>query len=327
MARRLHAAIALVVVEICCGGAFAQGGHVLQGRVVLPNNAPPANPVKVTLTFSGARVFETFTDLSGRFSFNGLKRGTYQLTAEGDGEIFETTTVYADVAAFGNAPQVFTQNIQLRLKAGKKTLPAGVVSVEEMDPNVPDAARKEYQKGMKDADEERPGNAIRHFREAIKLYPALYAAHLALGDQQAKLQRNDEAIESYKNAIDLKPDKAAPYVGLGVTLVKQKRYNDAIAPLAKSLDIEKQSSISFLFLGIAEFQTGDVKGAEANLLRSYEIGKQPLAAIYLADIYEQRGEIAKAIERLETYLRDNPQDTRSEQVRMAIEKLKKKLPH
>ena len=319
---------ALVVSVLCLvASAFAQGGHVLQGRVLLPNGSSPANPVRITLTFSGARVYEVFTDLSGHFSFTGLKRGTYQLTAEGDGEIFESTAVYADIVAFGSAPQIFTQNISLKLKPGKKLPPAGVVSVEEMDPSVPGPARKEYQKGVKDADEDRPGNAIRHFREAIKLYPPMYSAHLALADQHVKLQQYDDAVDSYKKSIDLKPDKAAPYIGLGVTLVKQKRYSEAIVPLTKSLDIERQSSTSFLFLGIAEFQMGDYQPAESNLQRSYEIGKQPLANIYLASLYEQRGEPAKAIERLEAYLKDNPHDSRSNQVREAIEKLKKKTLH
>ena len=316
-----------VSVLVFVGSAFAQGGHVLQGRVILPNETSPANPVKVTLTFNGARVFEVFTDLSGHFSFAGLRRGTYQLTAEGDGETFENTTVYADVVAFGSAPQIFTQNISLRLKAGKRLPPAGLVSLEEMDPNVPESARKEYQKGVKDADEDRPGNAIRHFREAIKLYPPMYAAHLALADQQVKLQQYDDAVNSYKKSIELKPDKAAPYVGLGVTLVKQKRYGEAIPALTRSLEIEKQSSTSFLFLGIAEFQLGDYQPAETNLQRSYEIGKQPLANIYLASLYEQTGEPAKAIERLEAFLKDNPKDARSTQVREAIEKLRKKVSH
>jgi hypothetical protein len=97
----------------------------------LPNGSAPANPVKVTLTFNGMRVYETFTDLSGRFTFTSLRRGVYQLTAEGDGETFETTRVYAEVAAFGSAPVSFTQNIQVRWKSGKPVARADVVSVSD----------------------------------------------------------------------------------------------------------------------------------------------------------------------------------------------------
>ncbi|MGH9901254.1 MAG: hypothetical protein ACRD68_05375, partial [Pyrinomonadaceae bacterium] len=77
-----------------------------------------------------------------RFSFGGLGSGTYQLTAEGDGNTFETTAVAAEVFAFGGAPQTFTQNIQLRLKKGVTEARAGVVSAEEFDPDVPEGARE-----------------------------------------------------------------------------------------------------------------------------------------------------------------------------------------
>src|SRR5580765_4102863 len=76
--------------------AFAQGANVLQGRVIAPGGTQPTSPVRVRLTFNGRAIHETFTDLSGRFAFPGLNRGTYQLTADGDGLTFETTSIYAE---------------------------------------------------------------------------------------------------------------------------------------------------------------------------------------------------------------------------------------
>ena len=108
--------------------AHAQGVNTLQGRVITPGGNQPTNPVKVTLTFNGRRVYETFTDLSGRFSFTGLNRGRYQVTAEGDGKSFETTSVYAEVSAFGSAPQLFSQDVHLRPLAGKPLPQLGVVN-------------------------------------------------------------------------------------------------------------------------------------------------------------------------------------------------------
>ena len=48
---------------------FVQGANVLQGKVVAPSGTQPANSVRVKLTFNGKAIHETFTDLSGRFSF------------------------------------------------------------------------------------------------------------------------------------------------------------------------------------------------------------------------------------------------------------------
>src|SRR5215510_7348235 len=112
------------LVRLCClivsawfaiATAEAQNQHTLTGKVLLPNGAQPPNPVRVILTYNGRHIYETFTDLSGRFSFSALGRGIYQLTADGD-ENFETTRVSAEISAYGSAPQTFTQNIQLHPK-------------------------------------------------------------------------------------------------------------------------------------------------------------------------------------------------------------------
>jgi len=317
----------LALVLILMLPSIAQGQHALQGRVVLPNGMPPSNSVKVTLTFNGMRVYETFTDLSGRFSFSGLRRGTYQLTAEGDGQTFETTRVEAEVSAYSSSPQNFTQNIQLRLKAGKTTLPAAVTSVEELDANLPARAREEYDKGVKDSGNNKPENAIKHFQEAITAYPQYYSAHVAIAEQYAKVKRDEEAAQSYRKAIELKPDRAPAYVGLGVMLVKQQKYGEAIPPLRRSLEIEKQSSTPYLFLGLSEMMTGDYQSSESNLLRAHEIGKPVLARIYLANLYSLKGEPERAIEQLKAFLKESPNlpEERQTEIQQVIDKLRKQM--
>ena len=316
----------LAAVLIASMPSHAQGSHMLQGKVMLPNGAPPSNSVRVTLTFNGVSMYETFTDLSGRFSFTGLHRGVYQLTAEGDDRTFETTRVNAEIAAYGSAPQSFTQNIQLRIKAGKSVLPAAVTSVEALDPNTPALAREQYEKGLKQARNDNPEKAVKCFQEAINAYPRFYSAHVAVAEQYAKLKRDMDAAGAYQKAIEIKPDRAPAYVGLGVMLVKQKRYTEAIPPLRRSLELDKQASAPYLFLGLAEMMTGDYESAEASLLRSYEIGKPALAHMYLANLYELKGEPEKAIGQLKAFLDESPNlaDERRAEIAQAIDKLRKR---
>ena len=315
------------VLSVAAVPTFAQGQHTLQGRVAYPNGTAPSNPVKVTLTFNGARVYEVFTDLSGRFTFGGVRRGTYQLTAEGDGQTFETTSVYAEISTFSSGAQTFTQNIQLTLKRGKQVPSAGVVSADAKEVDLPERARKAYEKGVKSADSNKADDAIKHLQESIQAYPNFYAAHAVLGDQYSKLQRYEEAVAAYQKAIELKSDAADAHVGLGVTFVKQKRYGEAIAPLRRSVELNKQSSTPYLFLGLAEMFSGDYASAETHLLRAYEIGKLPMAHLYLANLYEMKGAPAKAIDHLKAFLKENPNlnEARQADIRQAIEKLQKKV--
>src|SRR5215210_6036863 len=65
---------AFLVLLFCVSApAFAQGSHTLQGKVISPSGSAPVQPVKVTLTLSGRRIYETFTDLAGNFSFSSLR--------------------------------------------------------------------------------------------------------------------------------------------------------------------------------------------------------------------------------------------------------------
>lgn len=129
-------------------------------------------------TSNGRRIYETFTDLSGRFSFTGLGRGRYQITAEGDGQSFDTTSVYAEVSAFGAAPQLFSQDVQLRSLPGKTLPRAGVVSSFSQD--VPKRAREALEKSIELSGEGKAEAAVEKILEAIKAFPEYFEAHFNL---------------------------------------------------------------------------------------------------------------------------------------------------
>jgi tetratricopeptide (TPR) repeat protein len=318
-----RSAVVLVWLFATIQAASSQGDHTLQGKVALPNGEQPTNSVRVTLTFNGVRVYESFTDLSGRFSFSGLRRGNYQLEAEGDGRTFETTRVNAEVSAFGGAPQSFTQNITLRPIRGKALPPAETVSAEAADPALPQEARESYKKGAKRADENKPEEAVKLFQQAVQAAPGFYLAHLALADQLLKLRRFDEAGSAYAKARDLKTDRAEPLSGLGAVLVQQRQYTEALPLLRRVVEMGKQNSATYLYLGLAETMSGDYVAAEANLLRAFEMNKAPVARVYLANLYELKGEPAKAIEQLQAFLKENPEAPQATQIRGAIEKLRR----
>ena len=321
--RILMATACLALLFSATSAARAQGANTLEGKVALPNGTPPRNPVRVTLTFNGRRIQETFTDLGGHFTFPGLSAGTYQLTAEGDDVLFETTSVRAQVLVFGRAPVTVTQNIQLRLKPGQTVPPAATVSAEELDPSIPAHARAAYQKGGKSAAENKPEQAIKLLQEAVAAHPAFYAAHVALGEQYAKLQRYDEALAAYRAASELKPDRPEPYVGVGVTLVSQRRYAEGIQMLRRIVELDEKLAAPYLPLGYAEMMTGDYRAAEAHLLRALELARSAIAHVYLANVYEQTGAPARAVEHLQTYLKENPQTPNAESIRAAIAKLRR----
>lgn len=306
------------------GGARAQGQNAVEGRVLLPSGSPPAQPVRVTLTQGGRRIYESFTDLSGRFNFPGLRGGAYQLTAEGDGRAFETTTVSFEVGSFGRGGQTHTQNIQLRPKDGAPAVPGSAVDAEELDPAVPGDAREKFRRGLKSAAEGKHEQAARALGEAVRAHADFYAAHMALAGQLSMLRRYDEALAAYRKASELRPERADPYVGVGVTLVSQGRYEEGIRMLRGVVEVDKGLPAPYLSLGYAEMLTGDYEAAREHLLRALELARPPLARVYLANVYEQTGRFEEAAAQLEAYLRENPDSPQKAGVRSALDKLRKK---
>jgi tetratricopeptide (TPR) repeat protein len=331
-------AFVLTLLSTAAAPAFAQS-QTLQGKAVTPNGSAPVQPVKVTLTLSGRRIYETFTDLAGSFSFSGLSNGNYELTAEGDGVTFETTSVRAEVSAFGSAPQTFTQNIQLRPKQTSATPRAGVVSGFKQD--VPKQARETLERAKKMADQGRAELALSLMREAIKLFPEYFDARLELGNELLQTGHLEEAITELDRARQINPNDDRAYQSFGLVLMQQKNYKLAVAvfseasrlnptnpmnPLMRALALIRQASTIEPTQSAAAASDREylLARAEVALAQASELSGKKLTAdhLSLALFYEMKGERQRAADELEQYLRKNPDAKNAESLREAIKRLR-----
>ena len=332
----MKCALFLFVFLACFSLTSAQS--VLSGRVITPSGTQPTAPVRVKLTFNGRAINETFTDLSGRFSFP-VTRGTYQLTAEGDGINFETTTVYADVAAFGSAPQSFTQDIQLRPIAHKPATQPGVVNAFKQD--VPEAAQQAFATGVKLAEEGKTEAAIENIRNAIKIFPNYFDAHLQLGNMFLKAEQFNEAIAELDLARQVNPNDERCYQSFGLLLMKQKNFAMAVAIFAEAARLNPANPMNSVMKATALIHQAAItpESAPATENRSYLLGRADLALSQAAELsenklkpdtmtmalfYELKGEPDKAATELESLLKKNPQMKNSTAIQDEIKRLREK---
>lgn len=324
----------LALISLSAAQAAAQGGFTLEGRVSLPNGSAPAQSVRVTLTSGGRRIYETFTDLAGHFFFSGVKSGTYQLTAEGDGETFETTSVQADVTIFGGGAQSITQNITLRPKPDAATPRAGVVSAFEQ--KVPPAAREKLERAKKAAAGGEAEPAMALMREAIKLFPEYFEAHLELGNALLRAGQLDGAIAELDHAREINPNDERSYQSFGLVLMRQKKYAVAVAVFAEAARLNPSNAVNHLMRATAlihqasaldpaaadrEYLLGRV---EAALAQASELSQGKLTADHLsmAMFYQMKGQSARAAEELEHYLQKNPEAKNADAIRAEIKRLR-----
>jgi tetratricopeptide (TPR) repeat protein len=308
----------LLVIFVSAVCVFAQSVHTLQGKVISPDGLQPKNPVRVTLTFDGRRIYETFTDLSGRFSFTGLARGTYQLTAEGDDQSFEKTTVYAEVMAFGSAPQLFTQDIQLQPLRGKPLGRAAVVNAFTQD--VPKPALQALARAQKLEHQGKRPEALAQIQAALKIFPVYFEAHLELGNYFLKEGRYDEAIAELDRAREINAKDERLYQSFGLIMLQQKNYRVALAVFAEAARLNPTNPLNPLMLGTTYIHQASQLAASGMkrddtrqlLLRADEAlakagelsgGKMKADHQTLSLLYELKGEPEKAEEERKEYLR------------------------
>ena len=83
-----------------------------------------------------------------------------------------------------------------------------------------------------------PGEAARHFAEAVRTQPDFGEAHLALALELAKTGRMAEADEHFADAIRLRPNSADAHFNYGVSLANQKRFTEAAREFSLTLKLQ-----------------------------------------------------------------------------------------
>jgi len=297
----------------------------IRGKIYMPSGNPPAERLRVKLEMIGrGTVQEIFSDSIGSFEFRDLPGGNYTIVVPSDGRDFETTSEMVEV--YGRIPRSFNANIFLRAKEIQPNVrPAGnSVSVGELKQNIPKQAKKAYEKGLKSSEKGKIEEAIAHYKQAIELFPEYFQALNDLGAAYLKLNEFKKAVTTLRQAIEVNQHIAFPYVNLGIALVHQKQYLEAIEPLTEATRIDGSLPLPHFFLGIALYETFAPLRAEQELRKAYTLGGKgmALAQVYLANIYIRERQYPKAIEALETYLRDKPDAKNAGEIRASIEKMR-----
>ena len=332
---------ALLLVLLLCGSSLglAQGQNVLEGRVITPSGTQPTAPVRVKLTFSGRAIHETFTDLSGRFTFPGLQSRVYQLTAEGDGLTFETTVVTAEISAFGGAPQSFTQDIQLRPLRQKQIAQLGVVNAFKQD--IPATAKAALDAGLKSAEEGKIEAAIENMRKAVQIFPQYFDAHLQLGNTFLKIDQASEAIAELDRAREINPNDERTYQSFGLLMMKQRNYAVAVAVFAEATRLNPSNAMNAVMRATAlihqaaaidestpstEDRSHLLSRAEVAMSQAANLSENKLKpdTMTLALFYDLKGEPERAAAELESYLKKNPQLKNSAAIQNEIKRLRDK---
>ncbi|HWP45147.1 MAG TPA: tetratricopeptide repeat protein [Blastocatellia bacterium] len=293
----------------------------ITGRVMLPSGQGSGGNLKVVLTTIEAPLMTLYTNKDGEFVFRNLQAGTYFVKVYADEKLFEPLS--EQVWLNPGAPVYVTLYLKEKKGPAVKESRGNVVNVAEIDSDIPDPAKKEYERARKLIDDGDIDSAITHLKQAIAIYPDYLMARNDLGVQYLKRKRLAEAEDQFRTVVEKNPKYFNSRLNLGVVLVEQKRFDEAIAELSQAVSIDSSHPAAHLFWGIASLELNDLPVAERELVKALLLGgeRYSSAHYYFAHVYLKTGRREEAARELRLFLKTAAPGEMAAQARALLEQL------
>lgn len=311
-------------------GGTSRGNHVIRGKIFLPSGRLPELRMRVVLEVASGGIYaEAFSDSVGSFEFRSLPNNNYRLLVPSDGHTYETSQENLEIS--GTVSRTFSVQVYLRAKeSNERTSSQKMVSAAEFAQEVPKAAKKSYEQGLKKLKDGKQDEAFTLFQEALKVFPDYLPALNKLGEAQMAQQQVAEAEATFQHALQVSPKYPLAHIGLGMLLVNQKRYPEAIEHLDAAINLDEGFPMAHLNLGVALLEKTpatetELARAEKAFHKALALGGAQMAYAhkFLFNLYIRRRDYPKAVAALEAYLKEAPSAPDAPQVQAMIEKVKK----
>jgi tetratricopeptide (TPR) repeat protein len=262
-----------------------------------------------------------YTDTGGYFKYDGLSPGVYSLEAVDDSNKYERGVERVTV---NRAERVSVQVYLKDKSTTAETARGEVVSAHAGDQNVPGPARREFDKATQLSKDGRTQEAIEHYKEAIKIYPAYLMAHNDLGIQYLAIKRLQDAADEFGTAIDIDPKAFNPRLNLGIVMTQEQKFPEALDQLNMAVSIDSSQAAGHFYLGVASLGGDDLDAAERELGKALELGgpQYSVAHYHLAGVYLKKGNRDRALHELEAYLSVAPNGEKANQARQLLEQIR-----
>ncbi len=238
-------------------------------------------------------------------------------------EQFESATANVSVRPLVRSrPTSFNVLVEVSLKPPPERTAPGVLA-GDVDLDVPKAARKHFEAGMKASDSGDTARALAELRAAVTAYPKYYAARIELSRELRRQKRLPEALEMLQPLDEIAPKHAEVHTERGIVLLMLERRAESVAELETALRLREPDWAAHLYMGWALLETNS-EGAARHLSRALQLDEQRAARAHLAlaRLAEELGQRQTAIGHLEAYLTLAPLAPDAAAARKLLERLR-----
>jgi TolA-binding protein len=290
--------------------AAQQGGNrTLFGDVRITGEDNNVVPKEVTLVLRrtpDGEVGRQMISSRGRYRFNNLIYGEYELVVEADGkEIGRVGPIFMRERDLSNSPYGFQVDLDFRWKPGSASQPtAGVISAADVYDR-PATTKATFQKAEEAVAKKKYDQAVDLLKQVIEADKNDFQAWTALGTVYFAQQKLDDAEGAYLKAIEVNSTSPRAYLNLGRVRSTQKKFEDAAEPLTKAVELQPTSGDANYLLGECYLQLKKGSKAIPYLNEAAKLGR-PDAHLRLGWLYNAAGMKDKAAIEYEEYLKKNP---------------------
>src|SRR5215831_2529635 len=250
---KLCAALLLVPMAL-----LAAPDLTISGRLLFDNAEFTCDRCMVSL-LSGLRpVATTFMDLSGKFTFNNVPRGSYTIHAEIDG--FETVNYSVEVNE-GRLSASLVIPITRKPVTVSNGGP-GIVNISQFLERYPKKAVSLFEKGSDSLKKKKYEDAIKYFRGALELAPTFYEAHHQLGVAYREAGRDNDAESEFLLAHELNSTAVEPLLNLTRLYLDENENERAVSMGEQAVKTNGRSASAFFSLGMALYKAAMLDRAQ-----------------------------------------------------------------
>ena len=319
----------LSLIIFTCGwldhSTLAQsGGHILYGDMKVESKGPGAAPLSFDLIlYNLARqvVARQTVSSTGRYRFNNLRSGVYDLAVELDN--VEVARIRVELVSPLATDQRQDITLELREPVAPSTKPASV-SVDDYYPRT-QSNQKLFERAQAAMDKKKYIEAVALFNELLASDPKDFQAWTELGTVYLIEQKPTESEKAYVSAVEVRPKFFLALMNLGRLRIMQKNFEGAISPLSAALEVKPTSADANYYLGESYLQIK--KGSKAVGYLYQAIKLDPIgradAHLRLATLYNAAGMKDKAAIEYEEFLKKKPDYPDSKKLRDYIAANKK----
>ncbi len=307
----------------------------ISGHVFGESRRPIADVYVELLDDLGVTINRTRTVSSGRYEFAGLPEGRFKVRVLPYGTDYSEQVqevVIANVSALGGGSggeiqqRDFYLNLRPELNSGPFVAPGTVFAQE-----VPDAARKLYEKGVGELRAKKEKEGFESLRNSLDVFPDYFLALDRLGTEYAVRGGSNPAyFEAARvlltKAVKVNPASFSSTFGLGFAQYHLGRNQEAVENMQRAVKLYGKSVNGHLWLGIALKKAGKLSQAEESLTRANKAADGKVAEVHLrlAELYSDQKRYKESADALELYLKHQKDAPDAEKIRQLIKQLREK---